>query len=1049
MPADSESEPLAPGVYERLIDAALKETLAAHPELGKAVASLDDEARADHYSRFVQMAVQAALRTTQNAGNARDLVNRLLELLGATEGADYLKRRKLLGDKRELLTEVRTDPAAPSLPRPASPLSISSLMTGSGDDPPLEHELRAEIASADRIDILVSFIKWSGLRLLKPAIEAASQRGTVIRVVTTSYMGASDPAAVEWLAAQPGVTVRVSYDTERTRLHAKAWHFHRASGYATAYIGSANMSHSAMTSGLEWTVKVTAQDMPHVLDRFKAEFETYWCSDAFAAFDPNGTEDPQRFRRAIQRAQNTDTDTGGFFFAEITPRPFQERILEALTAERDAGRNRNLIVAATGTGKTVVAAFDYARNRLQLPTPARLLFVAHRREILEQARACFRQVLRDPNFGELLVSDETPVDGHHVFASVQTLARRRIWEHLGGDYFGMVIVDEVHHAPANSYRPVLDHLEPQILLGLTATPERMDGASLLPDFGDTFAADIRLPEALEEKLLCPFHYFGVSDVVDVSEERFWRQGKYDVQALEAAYTGDDIRARQRLDLILAKIQEYCPIIEAIRCVGFCVSQTHARYMADAFEQAGLTAAVILGDTSNEVRAARLRAFRRGELQYLFTVDVFSEGIDLPGINLVLFLRPTESLTVFLQQLGRGLRHAPEKDCLTVLDFVGQVHRKYRIDRKFAALIRKKRRRIDREIEADFPNLPPGCNIQLERVARQHVLRNIQANLGNLQTFIPEAIQTFEGETGKSLTFGNFIRETGLSPLEVLGKRTWSGWKARAFNQPFADASAVTDARKALRRLTLRTDPELLRKAELLAADQAAEDPAAYGLSDAEAGALHYLLWGRDGAKVGVDSYAESFRKWCAQSGAADDLREVAAWRRSQRSWRTPCLDLPGAPGFHLHAAYGAREITAAYGKATLETSGPTGLGVIPIEDHRTYIHLITFRKEDRDFAPTTRYRDYPIRPDVLHWESQSTTNQQSKTGQNYIQFRERGYTILFFARLERRTRNEPEPFLCLGPAKALLEYTGNRPIQMTWHLQCPMPAALFEEAKAV
>ena len=307
------------------------------------------------------------------------------------------------------------------------------------------------------MDILVSFIKWSGLRLLMPAFEDLRNRHVPVRLITTSYMGASDAPAVEWLARLPNVEVRVSYDTERTRLHAKAYHFKRNSGFSTAYIGSANMSHAAITSGLEWNLKVTAQDMGHILEKFTVEFETYWNSREFIPFDPRN---PNLFRTAIDRARNP-TANGPAVFFDLRPHPFQERILEALERERTThDRWRNLVIAATGTGKTVVAAFDFKRFFEQTATQAQLLFVAHRQEILQQAQATFSNVLRDQNFGELLVGQFQANRMEHLFCSVGMLTSRRLWEQVGSGFYDYIVVDEAHHGTAASYRPIFDNFAP-------------------------------------------------------------------------------------------------------------------------------------------------------------------------------------------------------------------------------------------------------------------------------------------------------------------------------------------------------------------------------------------------------------------------------------------------------------------------------------------------------------------------------------------------------------------------------------------------------------
>ncbi|WP_419176894.1 DUF3427 domain-containing protein [Desulfosediminicola sp.] len=1027
------------GIYEKLLDEELKELLDRNPDLKPVLRKIDDEESPQIYAQFLGNLVGKALQVTKK-DKRTEIVNRLIELLSETDGLDYILRHTLLRDDKNLLTEVRNSER--SLVRPVTPLSSSALLTGQGIDPPLEHELRAEMLTADRVDILISFIKWSGLRLLMPAFDRLTKENIPVRIISTSYMGASDPAALEWLAQQGNVEIKVSYDTGGTRLHAKAYHFVRKSGFSTAYIGSANMSHSAMTQGLEWTVKITAQDMPHILNRFIADFSAYWESPEFELY----TEQQfVRFRKAINSYKQREIGSTQFF-ADITPRPFQERILEALEAARQNGSMRNLVVAATGTGKTVVSALDYKRHAEQVGKKERLLFVVHRKEILEQAMGCFRTVLRDQNFGELLVNGQEPTEWEHVFASIQSLRTKKPWLSLGADHFRFVIVDEAHHGAASSYLPLFNLLNPHILLGLTATPERMDGSPILPDFGGHFAAEIRLPEALEEKLLCPFHYFGVSDNIDLDEERFWKNGKYDQRELEKVYTGDDIRAKQRVDLVLQAIRKYQPELEGVRAVGFCSGTQHAKYMAEHFKKAGITASVLLGTTGKEERASRLKEFREGHIQFLFAVDVLSEGVDVPEINMVLFLRPTESLTVFLQQLGRGLRHAPNKDCLTVLDFVGQTHRKYRLDTKYGALLSRKRQRIDREIDHDFPNLPSGCSIIFERVARETVLKNIKFALRDLKNFIPEVIQTWDRHSAKPLTFGNFIEETCLSPIEVLRKRTWSEWKALAKGQSALEDPDLVKARKGLLRLALRSDPNLLDSVKTLAkGNRVLEPDGPYATSRKTA--LHYLFWGQKADVAGVDSLEDSMAKWSRNTTVAADAAEIAEWRLQNQPYPFTNIKLPFPCDLKLHAAYGSHEIKAALGLNSFQKPGPTGVGVMHNSELKVYVHLVTFRKVEQDFSPTTLYKDYPISRTLMHWESQSTATQKTATGQNYIHIRERGYTVLFFARVEKQIEGETAPFVYLGPAAKLISYEGERPISMVWELEYPMPAAMFEEAR--
>ena len=1029
------SQRLPLGLYEQLLDEELQEQIASVPELRSVLRQIDDEAAPYSYAQFVARLVQHSMRQVDTTDRI-PLLNRLIDLLSDQDGLGYLKRKRLLAIPNSVLTEVSRQDR--TNPRPITPLSSSTLLTGQGGDPSLEHELRTEMITADRVDILVSFIKWSGLRLLIPAFEDLAERNVPVRVLSTSYMGASDPPALEWLAKQSNIDVRLSYDTAGTRLHAKAYHFWRNSGFSTGYIGSANLSHAAMTQGLEWTVKVTAQDMLHILDRFAAEFAAYWESPEFEPFSP---ADFGRFRAAIG-SYRQPTSLSPRFFAEITPRPFQQRILESIDAARISGNYRNLVVAATGTGKTVIAALDYRKQSIENEARPRLLFVVHRKEILQQALDCFRNVLRDQNFGELLVDGILPEKWSHVFASIQSLNSQKPWQSLGRDHFQYIVVDEAHHGTASSYRQIFEHLQPQCLLGLTATPERMDGSPILPDFGGSITAEIRLPEALADKLLCPFHYFGVADNVDLSGDQFWKNGRYAIDELENVLTGDDIRARQRVDLILHALHRYQPDIESVRGVGFCAGVTHARYMASHFIEAGIPSAVVVGSTPTDERANNLALFRDGQLRFIFTVDVLSEGVDIPAINLVLFLRPTESLTVFLQQLGRGLRHSPGKDCVTVLDFVGQTHRRYRLDTRYSALLMRHRRRIDREIENDFPTLPPGCNIQLERVARQRIMEKIRAVLSDLRHYIPETIRSWAQENTSTMTFGEFINTTGLSPSDLLRERTWSEWKVFASGGEMPEDPDMHQLRKALTRIALRNDPDILR----YFVEDSTDDKA----PDAEISlALHYLRWGKTGNALGMASIEESLRRWRKNPSIMQDAAEIAAWRLQhigtpirQINLRFPCI-------LKLHAEYGSAEIKAALGLATFDRSGPTGQGVLHVPEHKCYVHLITFRKDEKAFSPTTRYRDFPISAHRLHWESQSTITRASTTGQNYLNYQSKGYTVLFFARLNRQIDGQTAPFIYLGPARKLVSAEGDRPIRMVWDLEYPMPAYLLQEAMPV
>ncbi|HTP66050.1 MAG TPA: DUF3427 domain-containing protein, partial [Geobacteraceae bacterium] len=969
--------------------------------------------------------------------------NKILGQVAQEPGRSHLGKHRLVPEQKPILLEI-TPPhyGTSGIARPHTPLTESTLFTGSPQEPQLGHELLEEMRSADGVDILVSFIKWSGLRLLMPAFEDLRDRYVPVRLITTSYMGASDAPAVEWLARLPNVEVRVSYDTERTRLHAKAYHFKRNSGFSTAYIGSANMSHAAITSGLEWNLKVTSQDMGHILEKFSVEFETYWNSREFIPFD---AENPNLFRTAIDRARNPRANGPAVFF-DLRPHPFQERILDALERERTAhDRWRNLVIAATGTGKTVVAAFDFKRFFEQKQKQAKLLFVAHRQEILQQAQATFANVLRDQNFGELLVGQFQANRMEHLFCSVGMLTSRRLWEQVGSGFYDYIVVDEAHHGTASSYRPLFDHFAPQILLGLTATPERMDGDNVAADFGNRFAAEIRLPEALEEKLLCPFHYFGVADPIAINGEQFWRNGKYDASALENVYVLDNVRAKQRVDAIVAALHRYEPDLATIKGIGFCVTIRHAEFMAETFTNLGIPSAPFVSGVDDDRCRGLLADLKNSRLTFLFTVDKLSEGVDVPEVNTVLFLRPTESLTVFLQQLGRGLRHAPGKDCLTVLDFVGQTHRRYRVDTKLKALLPRHRFSIDKEVEQDFPHLPAGCSIQLDRLSRQYILENIRENLGRLAVQVSDRLQTFTSESGLELTFGNFIRYHDYEPEVLLAKESWSEWKAKAQLAPIPIDPDLVRLKKTLLRAAFINGPrEVTLLRQVLAKVAQGNVDEALKLAGDVVMSVYYRLWGDKGSNLGITSLDDAFRRLARNPSILADLDEVLAWSQDTTEVSGQIPQLPFACTLELHAHYGGREIQAVFGRANLETAGQTGVGVMHFPELKTYALLVTFQKTEKEFSPSTMYADYPISRELLHWESQANTAQHHSDGQNLIHHRSQGYTILAFARGQKKLNNVTVPFTYLGPVD-MVSYASDRPIKMVWRLRHPMPVEMFED----
>ena len=1042
------------GLYERLIDALLEGRLATLPPDRMEILKAKVDPAESHLviARYLHAILEGTLHRTPGIPEQIGLTNRLLEFL-REQTQDENLREALLPAEAELLLGVldRLGPGAlpgspVRIPRPVTRLAQSVLFTGSRIDPTLASEIKKEILSADRIDILMSFIRMTGLRILLDELTSVSVRGEVpVRVITTSYMGATEPSAILKLVALPNVEVRISYDTRRTRLHAKAMLFHRNSGYSTGYIGSSNLSSAAMTSGLEWNIKVTEEDNAPILRKFEGTFETYWNDPEFVRFSADQEQRLQEAIRIERGRKENDPDSVSFSF-DIHPYEFQREILDKLDAEREIhGKNRNLVVAATGTGKTVVAAFDYKRFRDRNPGSAnRLLFVAHREEILKQSRDCFRAILRDWNFGELFVGDHRPTQSDHLFVSVQTLHSRRLHEALPPDHFDFVVVDEFHHAEADTYREVLDHIEPKILLGLTATPERSDGIDVADFFVGGSAAEIRLYEAIDRKLLCPFQYFGISDSVDLSRV-VWSRGRYDERELGTLYTGDRIRA----ELVVKAVRDYVGNPHSMAALGFCVNVAHAQFMAAIFNQRGIPAEALSAESPGELRASARSRLAKREINVIFVVDLYNEGIDIPEVDTILFLRPTESLTVFLQQLGRGLRLLEGKECCTVLDFIGQAHANYRFDRKLRAMMGRTHRPVEEEVEAGFPHLPSGCVIQLERQAQAHVLENIRRVLSERnRRAIVRKIANFRHESSHPLTMRNFTNWHGMTLRDLYRKASWSRLCSEAgVSGPVNDADEPLLA-KGIHRILHTDSRRFLSVAKRALTDPSAlEELPAFPETARMLAMLHYDIWREAGPALGIGSLRESVLRIAGNPHLKEELLEVLSILHDRIDFVDRPAGLPFPCPLDLHCHYTRDEILAGMGYFTVDKMPFVQSGVLYLPDIRTDLFFVTLNKTEKDYSPSTMYEDYAISDRLFHWQSQSTTSETSPTGRRYVRHAETGNTILLFIRENRRLEDGlSAPYSFLGPAR-YVSHAGSRPMSITWELEHPIPAHLLSESR--
>ncbi|MGW7411400.1 DUF3427 domain-containing protein [Streptomyces sp. NPDC054863] len=1035
--ATSASQPV-PGIYEQLITLRLTQQLSDLKASGWR--AIDDEVGSEStphvLARHVAETVRRLLQSLPDVDRVH-AANHILESLNTLEGArEWVD---LIADgPRQLLSIAEQEAPGVYAIRPATPLSETALITNSPEDPNLGFELRAELATADRVDLLCAFVKWHGLRVLEQSLQSARERGIPIRVITTTYIGATERRALDRLVQDFGAKVKINYELRSTRLHAKAWLFRRNSGYDTAYVGSSNLSKAALLEGLEWNVRLSSVATPAVLRKFEATFDSYWSEPAFESYDPE--RDGERLSEALRDASGRMDRTDGnrriqLSGLDVRPYPHQRDMLERLEVERTVhDRHHNLLVAATGTGKTVMAALDYKHLRQKLGRDLRLLFVAHRQEILQQSLRTYQDVLNEAEFGELLVAGDIPERWTHVFASVQSLNARTL-ERLAPDHFDIIVIDEFHHGTAPTYRRIIDHFLPEELLGLTATPERMDGKNVQDEFFDgRIAAEMRLWEALENELLSPFHYFGITDNTDMRAVE-WKGGGYVSSSLNNVLTGNDARAR----LVIKAVRDKVTDPGSMRALGFCVSVAHAHFMAEAFRCAGLNAAALSGENTRMERAQALSDLKNGKLQVLFSVDLFNEGLDVPDVDTLLLLRPTSSATVFLQQLGRGLRRSDDKAVLTVLDFIGQHRKEFRFENQFRALTNLTRKRLQKSIENDFPQLPSGCQIILEPKAKKLIVDNIKNQIGVNVTVLAGEVASYA-----ELDLATYLDESGRE-LKELYRGNGNSWTGLLRKAGLLDGPAPEGEPALLKRMSSFLhvdDPDRVRVYSKMLREDA---PSYADLSEQEqayARMLFFSLW----PLSGFDSYEAGFSSLHPHDAVRNELLQMLAYNLAHTEHVPRPLDgeLAGLP-LTVHASYTREEILPALGQSTYNKFLPGHFreGVKWCEAIQTDALLITLEKDEKDFSPETRYRDYAMSETRFHWESQNQTSETSPTGKRYQQHAAEGSHVLLFARRYKTTDvGSSQPWTLLGPAE-YVKHEGSKPMAITWDLQHEMPAAVW------
>lgn len=606
-----------------------------------------------------------------------------------------------------------------------------------------------------------------------------------------------------------------------------------------------------------------------------------------------------------------------------------------------------------------------------------------------------------------------------------------LFSKLPADYYDYIVIDEAHHSQADSYRKLFSHFHPQLLIGLTATPERMDGKDLRPDFGGRISAEIRLPQALQAGLLTPFQYLCITDDTDLRDDALWNGQRYIIDRL-----ADKLCVPERAQYIVDALHRYLADEYTCRALCFCVNKKHADFMAEQLQKYGFNAQSLTSDTPQSQREQLAKDLRNGLIHYLCVVDIFNEGVDIPEVDTVLFLRPTDSLTIFLQQLGRGLRLSPGKTELTVLDFVAQVNKKYDFAGKFRALTLRPEKNIVQQIENGFTLLPTGCSIIMEKKARQYILENIQQAIYN-KNRLKKEINTYTTLP----TISQFLENNGQD-IRVLyaGNFCWTSLKRSAGRISYTDDEITRRLEKGMGNLVHHNTVSFLRFVnDFLAGSKQYLDESNLPYTTM----LYYILYQE---RIDKTEFKD-MGMYQALALLHDDryryfkqeVAEIVSYLLAHLEITTTPLGADVLPCIELYGCYTREEIFTLVGRQTEEKrmSGSVS-GVFNLSEYDTTLLFVTLNKSDKDFSPSTQYDDYVINKDYFHWQSKNTDAHYNKGGRIYIDQPIKHNKIVLFVREEKRDGfGNTCPFHCFG----LVDYVsshGDCPMNITWKLEEPV-----------
>jgi superfamily II DNA or RNA helicase/HKD family nuclease len=915
----------------------------------------------------------------------------------------------------------------------------------------LLNELKKSLEECRSFYFSVAFINFSGLQLILDSLKNLEKKGIRGKIITSTYLNFTEPKALEKIKEFSNIDLKVFVTDKDIGFHTKVYIFEYEDNYKVI-IGSSNITQSALKSNVEWNVEIISKREQDFIKEVLLEYENLWnCTEVISDDFLN------RYKNFIDDLRKHEKIQEVFFddFKQISPNKMQKRAMENLHRLRSYGESKALVIAATGTGKTYMSAFDVKNYK-----PKRMLFIVHREEILTKAKETFEKLIdSSKKYTGLYTGNIKEKDALFLFATIQTMSRH--FEQFPQDCFDYIIIDEAHHASSPSYQNILEYFRPEFLLGMTATPERSDSNNIFELFNNNVALEVRLHEALEDDLVIPFHYFGVTDIEGIDLN--------DVDIDNIAEVTKRLKVNERVDFIIEKMNFYGYDGKKRKALGFCAGIEHAQYMADEFNKRGIKSVCLTGENSIEERISFIDKLESedDDLEVIFTVDIFNEGVDIPSINSVLMLRPTNSPIIFIQQLGRGLRKYGGKEFLTVLDFIGNHSKTFLI-----AIALNGSRYYDKDslrvaVATDFANIPGCTHIQMDSISKERILRQIDQENFNAMKYLKEEYFEFK-KLNNMITplLVDYIRYDGApDPIKFIDKEgTYLDFVSKVekdnkikellsnndFEAILVELSGKLPIKRVhefsiLKYLMNNGDISKAKAKDLILkhAEKVDDDTLNHTFEylnqdyydSRQIDAYKKLVNYNEGKLFRSETLTKvlenkEFKKYI------EDIINYGIFRYEKEFGET----FYGVPHFKLYYQYQMVD-TALLSNYRKKHSSFRGAGIAT--NGKEFFLFIDLHKEE-DIKESINYKDKFINQRIFQWQTQNSTSPDSERGKDIIFNKNRGVNLHLFVRKYRTIDDKVEPYIYIGKGNTI-EYEGEKPITTKIELEHEVPTSIYIE----